>query len=165
MTKKPADLGNRSACRPDIIYDQDIPCGQLHTVKQSERISDILQPFLHVQPRLGAGSLDTAKAREYGDSQPAGQGMTEVRGLVETPFSDSAWVSWNGHDPGGAGLESASAEAFLQEGGQWMSQMAMSFKFEFPNRFPQLSGVRSVGTGKIEGGRPCSAHRTDSLER
>jgi hypothetical protein len=76
VTKKPAYFGNRNSRCPDIIHDQDISVGQLCALMQFEGFSDVLQPFLHVQAWLGASGFHTAKARENGDFQPAGQGST-----------------------------------------------------------------------------------------
>ena len=60
-------------------------------------------------------------------------------------------------------LQAAFAETPLQEQSQWVGQAAMSFKFEFPDQFLQVFGVRSVGTGKIEEEISRSADRADTL--
>ena len=72
-------------------------------------------------------------------------------------------MSWNGHNPGGMDLQAAFAETPFQQQSQWVGQAAMSFKFEFPDQFLQVSGVRSVGTGKVEGEISRSAGRADTL--
>ena len=72
-------------------------------------------------------------------------------------------MSWNGHNPGGMDLQAAFAETPLQEQSQWVGQAAMSFKFEFPDQFLQIFGVRSVGTGKMEEEISRSADRADTL--
>ncbi len=112
---------------------------------------EILSPLLKIEAGLGDRGFDPKKTFEDRSLQPLGQSPTEDQGLVETPFSSSSKVRWNGYDPVRFQVQAASFIAVLQKCRQRMTQSLMMPEFKLVNQGSQLALVVSIGTGEIKG--------------
>ena len=106
---------------------------------------------MKIETGLGDRGFDPKKTFQDRSLQPLGQSTTEDQGLVETPFSSSSKVRWNGYDPVRFQVQAASFIAVLQKCRQRMTQSLMMPEFKLVNQGSQLALVVSIGTGEIKG--------------
>ena len=114
-------------------------------------MTEILSPLLKIKAGLGSRGLDPIKTFKDRNLQPLGQSPTEDQSLVETPFSSSSNVWWNGYDPVRFQIQPASFIAALKKCYQRMAQSLMMPEFKLANQGSQLALVVSIGTGEIKG--------------
>ncbi len=114
-------------------------------------MTEILSPLLKIEAGLGECGLDPIKTFKDRNLQPLGQSTTEDQSLVETPFSSSSNVRWNGYNPVRFQIQPASFIAVLKKCRQRMAQSLMMPEFKLVNQGSQLVLVVSIGTGEIKG--------------
>jgi len=127
-------------------------------------MTDVLSPLLKIEAGLGNRGLDPRKTFKDRNFQPLGQCPTEDQSLVETPFSSSSNVRWNGHDPIRFHIQPASFIAVLKKCRQRMVQSLMMPEFKLVNQGSQLALVVSIGTGEVKGVSLGSALGAGSME-
>jgi len=127
-------------------------------------MTEILSPVLKIEAGLGDRGFDPIKTFKDGNLQPPGQSPTEDQSLVETPFSFSSKVWWNGYDPVRFQIQPAVFIAVLKKFRQRMAQSLMMPEFKLNDQGTELTPVVSVGTGEVKGVFLDSALGAGSLE-
>ncbi len=97
-------------------------------------MTEILSPLLKIEAGLGDRGLDPIKTFKDRNFQFPGQSPTEDQSLVETSFSFSPNVRWNGYNPVRFQIQSASFIAVLQKCRQRMAQSLMIPEFKLDDQ-------------------------------
>jgi hypothetical protein len=97
-------------------------------------MTEVLSPLLKIEAGLGDRGLDPIKTFKDGNFQSLGQSSTEDQSLVETPFSPSSNVRWNGYNPVRFQIQPASFIAVLKKFRQRIAQSLMIPEFKLDDQ-------------------------------
>jgi hypothetical protein len=97
-------------------------------------MTEILSPLLKIEAGLGGRGLDPIKTFKDRNFQSPGQSSTEDQSLVETPFSFSSNMRWNGYNPVRFQIQPAVFIAVLQKCCQRMAQSLMIPEFKLDDQ-------------------------------
>jgi hypothetical protein len=114
-------------------------------------MTQVLLPLLKIEAGLGDRGPDPIKTFKDRNLQSPGQSPTEDQSLVETPFSFSSNMRWNGYNPVRFQIQPAVFIAVLQKCCQRMAQSLMIPEFKLDDQGTQLTPVASIGTSEIKG--------------